>query len=209
MDEAYCDLAYTLARLCRCLVGRDSRLKMIETSFYGELKPFTNWLLVPIVAGIWEDFDRSKDYQAAYCYLEDMGIEYVDRKADESKGYGSSITVDLTAAVDRDHLRQMSIRGTVAEGVRMVSRINEFNKLYFEPVGPTLFFLYHDRPGVIGTIGNKLAHAGINIEDMRNPHDPKTNRSLAILKVSELASSQLMDDISAEIEALAAFSIRL
>jgi hypothetical protein len=29
-----------------------------------------------------------------------------------------------------------------------------------------------------------LAEAGINIEDVRNPHDPKTGHSLAIMKVN-------------------------
>ena len=43
------------------------------------------------------------------------------------------------------------------EGISIVSRIDEFQKLYFEPVGPTAFFLYDDRPGVLGTIASKLA----------------------------------------------------
>ena len=91
----------------------------------------------------------------------------------------------------------------------MVSRINEFDKLYFEPVGNTVLFLYDDRPGVLGTIGLKLASKGINIEDMRNPHDAKTNRSLAILKVNQRVTEDVIGDISAAIEALAAFSIKL
>lgn len=209
LDEAYCELAYTLARLCRCLVGAGTAPKLIETSFYGSLGPFADWLLVPIVAGIWEDFDRSKDGKAAIAFLDDMGIEYVTRETDESKGYGNSITVDLTCEVDSDNLRKMSIRGTVAESLLMVARINTFNKLYFEPSGPTVFFLYEDRPGVIGTIGVKLAAANVNIEDMRNPHDPRTNRSLAILKVDQPVSRDVIDEIHREIEAVAAFSIKL
>jgi D-3-phosphoglycerate dehydrogenase len=76
-------------------------------------------------------------------------------------------------------------------------------------VGPTAFFLYEDRPGVIGTIGGKLAAANINIEDMRNPHDATTNRSLAILKLNRLAPQDVMDDIQRSVKALAAFSIKL
>jgi len=209
LDESYCVLANTLARLCRCISGKDAPLQLIETSIYGSLEPFADWLLVPIVAGIWEDFDRSRDFRSAKTYLDEMGIDYVNRRLDRSKHYENSITVDLIASVGSGNLRRTSIRGTTAEGNLMVSRINEFDKLYFEPVGHTVLFLYDDRPGVLGTIGLKLAGKGINIEDMRNPHDVKTNRSLAILKVNQHVSKELINDISASIKALAAFSIEL
>ena len=209
LDEAYCDLSFTLARLCRCIGGKSNALKSVETSFYGDLDPFANWLLVPIVAGLWDDFDRSMDFQAARKFLDDMGIDYVNRKADREKKYGNSITVDLTGEVASDYLRHISVRGTLAEGNKMVARINEFDKLYFEPTGHTVYFLYDDRPGVIGAIGTKLAAAGVNIEDMRNPHDPKTNRSLAILKVNRRVPEAVMLEISSAIRGYAAFAIEL
>jgi D-3-phosphoglycerate dehydrogenase len=209
LDVAYCELAYTLAKLARCLVGRGAALKLIESSFYGSLGTFADWLLVPIVAGIWEDFDRSMDFQAARRFLAEMGIDYVNRPVDERKGYGSSVTLDLAAAVGSDTLRRTSVRGTVTEGNLMVARINEFDKLYFEPAGHTVFFLYDDRPGVIGTIGSKLAAAGINIADMRNPLDAKANRSLAILRVHRHVPDALVQEISEAIRAHAAFSISL
>ena len=209
LDEAYCELANTLARLCRNIVGRQSALKMIETSFYGDLEPYANWLTVPIVAGIWEDFERGMDYHAAFNYLDEMGIECVTREVDPSKGYGNSITLDLTSEVATDALRRISVRGTLAEGNMMVARINEFDRLYFEPLGHTVFFLYDDRPGVIGIIGRTLAENGVNIEDMRNPHDTSTNRSLAILKVNQRVPDDIIQHISREIDSIAAFHITL
>ena len=208
LDEAFCELAYMMARLCRCLVG-NSTPRTIETSFYGSLKPFANWLLVPIVSGTWEDFDRSMDHGAALKFLEDRGIDYVDREAARRKGYETSITVDLIGAVDSGSLRRVSVRGTVAEGIPMVARINEFDKLYFEAVGPCAFFLYDDRPGVLGAIGVRLAGAGINIEDVRNPHDPRTNNSLAIMKLDQTVPPDVMQAIREEIGALSAFSVKL
>jgi D-3-phosphoglycerate dehydrogenase len=103
----------------------------------------------------------------------------------------------------------VSVRGTVVEGVLMVSRINEFDRLYFEPRGNAVLFLYEDRPGVLGTIGVALAESGINIEDMRNPHDPKTNHSLAIMKINKPASTEVIAEITEQIRALAAFHINL
>ncbi len=208
LDEHYCELANTLGRLCRCIATRTSSPKIIEASFYGLLNPYAEWLLTPVVAGICDDCDRTMTHSESRAFLKEMGIEYVNREVDPSKKFDNSITVDLIAAIDSEHDRHVSVRGTVEEGVMLISRINEFDRLYFEPIGPTLFFLYDDRTGVIGTIGYQLAKAGINIEDMRNPHDGKTNRSLAILKVNKPVDEELMNSIKEEIEAKAAFCMK-
>jgi len=207
LDEEYCELAFLLAKLCRSVVSEHAPLKLLETSVYGTLAPYSKWLLTPMVAGICSDFDRSMDYHEARAFLEEMGVDYVNRDVDPQKGFENSITVDLCSEIDAENMKRTSIRGTVAEGTLMVSRINEFNKLYFEPVGNTIFFLYDDRPGVIGAIGSKLAEASINIEDMRNPHDPKTNRSLAILRVDQPVAEDLMNELAESIGARASFCI--
>ena len=209
LDETYCDLTHTVARLCRSLAGRGSALKLIETSFYGTLEGFAEWLIVPIVAALWSDFDRSMDFGAAQKYLQDMGIDYVNRPADSNKGYGTSITIDMTCAIDEDNLRRTSVRGTVAEGTMVISRINQFNKLYFEPTGNALFFIYDDRPGVIGTLGVRLAEAGVNIEEMRNTLDTVSGRSLVIMKVDQHVPDEEARKIGIEVGAPAAFSIKL
>jgi len=209
LDEAYCRLANTLSRLCRGFIGKNTKLKLIETSFYGSLEPFADWLLIPIVAGLKEDSERSMDLRPAKRYLDDMGIEVVNRKVEPEKRFGNSMTVDFTSYVDEETLRRVSVRGTVTEGNMMVSRINEFDKLYFEPVGHAVFFMYEDRPGVIGAIGAQLAKAAVNIEEMRDSRDPKTNRSLAILKVNKPVPDELMGRIAAEIKALSASSMTL
>lgn len=208
LDRQYCELANTLARLAMSMVSPGTPVKVIETSFYGALKPFGDWLLVPVVAGIAQEFDRSMDSKAARQFLKDKGIEHVNREPDDAKRYGSSITIDLTFEVKGDMLKQVSLRGTIAEGVAMVSRINEFDRLYFEPAGAAVVFLYDDRPGVIGAIGVRLAAAGVNIADIRNPHDAKSNRSLAIMKVNKPVAESVVKDISREIKALAAFGVQ-
>lgn len=209
LDRMYCELANAIVRLCRCIVGQESFIKILETSFYGTLAPYANWLVVPIVAGISRDFKGSLDYRAAHKFLKDVGIEYVNREIDPTKVYVNSITVDMTTTQKNGVSKSVSVRGTVTEGTMIVSRINEFDKLWYEPVGHSVYFLYSDRPGVLGTIGAKLASRGINIEDVRNPHDPKTNRSLAIMKVNELPPEDLVQEIGQAIEAHAAFGLTL
>ncbi|MFA7171998.1 MAG: NAD(P)-dependent oxidoreductase [Kiritimatiellia bacterium] len=200
LERAYCELAYNLARLIRQLSGEGSPIKLIETSFYGDLAPFAKWLIVSILSGIWMDFDRYNDYNAAMKFMRKMGIELLNREIDNDKGYGDSMTLDLTVEQPQG-LKQHSIRGTITEGVQIVSRIDEFDRLYFEPGGATLFCLYNDRPGVIASISRKLADAGINIEDMRNPHNIRSERSLAIIRLSAPIGEDLLAEIKAEIDA--------
>lgn len=207
LDEAYCELAYTLARLARSLVGPEAKLKLIETSFYGTLKPYANWLLVPMVSALSDDFDRSMDFPAARKFLGDMGIDYNDRETDERKGFESSITLDLTGGTGKDTLRTVSIRGTVTENVIMISRINDFHSLYFEPKGHTVVFIYKDRPGVLGQIGAALAAAHVNIDDVRNPHDTKGEESIAILKVNQAVPAEVMEKIARDIKATRHFTV--
>ncbi len=209
LDEEFGELAYTLSRLCRAMVGADHPLKQIETSFYGTLKPYAQWLLLPMVAALNKDFDRSMDYAAALQYLKDMGVDYRDRETDPSKKYENSITVDFTAHTGGDQLMAASVRGTVTEGNLMISRISDFDKLYFEPKGHTVIFTYEDRPGVLGRIAAALASANINIDDVRNPHNSKGTQSLALLKVNQPVSPDLVRRIADEIEAHTAFHIDL
>jgi D-3-phosphoglycerate dehydrogenase len=201
LDETYGTLAYTLTALARGLLGRDNRLKLLETSVYGQLAPFSDWLVVPMVTALNSDFDRSLDHRAALRVLEEHGIEYCNRKVDNRKGYGNSITVDLTVDVGHDKLRSVSVRGTVAENQVMISRINDFEKLYFDPQGHTLVVSFEDRPCVLATIANTVAEAGINIDDVRNPHSECGRRSIAILKINQPAPQDLVDRLSGLVDA--------
>ena len=207
LDRAYGELAFTLARLSRNMLRSDTKLRRIETSFYGKLKPFAEWLLVPVVAALSKDFDRTSSAQAAQNSLKEMGIEYINRETDSGKAYENSITLDLTVEVDAGHLICSSMRGTVAEGNLMISRINDFDKLYFEPVGHNLFFTYEDRTGILGRIGAKLSEKNINIDDVRNPHNSKGTQSIAILKVNKPVDNTLIQDIQHDIKADSAFYI--
>ena len=209
LDKAYCNLAFSCARLTRALAGEAAPVKMIETSFYGHLEPYANWLLVSILSGICDGFDRLNGYAAAVDFMREMGIEYVNRTVDPGKGFQNSITIDLIVEEKDNRLKRTSVRGTVTETRLMVARINEFDSLYFEPSGPMLFCIYDDRPGVIAAVSRRLADLGINIEDMRNPHDPKTNRSLLIFKLNRAVDPEVVEALGSEIEALSAMGIVL
>lgn len=209
LDEAYGDLAYTLTAFARGLGGPGRRIKLLETSVYGNLSRFAEWLVVPMVTALNPDFDRSLDHRAALDALKEHGIDYANREVDNRKGYGDSITVDLTFENQKGSFQKVSVRGTVAEGHVMISRINDFEKLYFDPRGHNLVFSYIDRPGVLGTIAASVAEAGINIDDVRNPHDAKCENSIAVLKISKSAPSGLVDSIKGKIGADLAATVQI
>jgi D-3-phosphoglycerate dehydrogenase len=201
LDEAYGDLAYTLTALAKGLLGPGNRLKLLETSVYGSLSQYADWLVVPMVTALNSEFSRSLDHRAALAVLKEHGIDYSNRDVDNRKGYGDSITVDLTAETGKDTLLSVSVRGTVTEGHLMVSRINDFEKLYFDPKGHTLVFSFEDRPGVLGTIAAAVANAGINIDDVRNPHDGSGQNSIAVIKVSRPVPRDVVETIASQIQA--------
>jgi D-3-phosphoglycerate dehydrogenase len=202
LDETYAELTHSITKLARTIIGSDAQLSKIETSFYGDLHPFSSWLAIPVMCALSEEFDRAMDAKAVTTYLEDMGIGYDNRPTDEAKGYGNAITVDLMASVNEESLKRISVRGTVTEGNLMISRIGNFDGLYFEPKGHLALFTYADRPGVLSEIAGAMAAEGINIDDVRNPHDASGERSIAILKVSQPVSDEVVSKIGAKIDAL-------
>ena len=209
LDEAYCVLANTIARVAINILGKDANLKQIETSCYGSLKPFGNWLIVPVVSALWNEFDSSIDPKAAAKIIEARGIDYQNRDTDDRKAFANSMTIDLTGSIDVGTLRQVSVRGTVTEGVIMISRINQFDKLYFEPTGHVVAFQYKDRPGVVGHVGAALAEAKLNIEDVRHSHHPPTDQSMALFRLNAPASAELVHKIAKDIKAVMAFGATL
>ena len=110
------------------------------------------------------------------------------------------MTIDLVGGSE-GALAQVSVRGTIAEGNLMISRINDFDKLYFTPSGDSLIAIYQDRPGVLAKITAALAAAGINIEDIRCPHDLKGVMSVAVVKTNKPVPAETVERIRREVEA--------
>jgi D-3-phosphoglycerate dehydrogenase len=84
----------------------------------------------------------------------------------------------------------------------MISRIGNFSGLYIEPKGHLALFTYNDRPGVLSEIAGAMASEGINIDDVRNPHDASGERSIALLKVNQPVPDDVMNKVAEKIDAL-------
>lgn len=194
LDEEQYLLAYYLARVARCYLGCEAQPDRVEISLYGGLRQFANWLVAPIMAGISSDFDPLRDFQDANDYIKQKGITFVNREVDESKQYGKSMTVDLFEGSGNTRTK-VSVRGTIAEGYPMVTRIDGFSKLYFDPIGHSVLVVYADKPGMLASITSVIAKHGININDIRCPFDPASGKSIAVLKVNQPANQPILDEI--------------
>ena len=205
LDPQYQRLAYALTLVAhRYLDGQQP--SRIETSFYGNLKPFAKYMTAPIEAAIYNfESDELPAPNAAEKMLESRGVELVNREVDDAKHYGESMTIDLAAGSDA--IRRASVRGTITENHLMISRVNDFDKLYLDPVGHDLFVEYADEPGVIGKIASMLGEKNINIIDLRAPQNLKSGNSLAVFKTNVAVPEVLIDKIAQAVAAKIAFQI--
>jgi D-3-phosphoglycerate dehydrogenase len=92
----------------------------------------------------------------------ERGLSVGERKSTESLDYVNLMT--LRGRTDRG---EVSVAGTMVgrrDGERIV-RVDDFD-LDMAPAPHMAFFLYEDRPGVIGTVGTVLGNAAINIASM-------------------------------------------
>jgi D-3-phosphoglycerate dehydrogenase len=207
LDETYQELAYHLGYMARHYLGSYESVTRIECSFYGELGQFAQWLLPSVVAGVAPDFEAGSDIAEAESFLDEMGITYQVRDVDNTKGYGESISVDLFEG--KDTIKRASLRGTVAEGLPVVSRINDFDRLYIEVKGHSLFAIYPDRPGVMAKITAACAEADLNIEDMRCPHNQTRERSVAMLRTNRPVPANVVERIRADVDPEVVFAVSL
>ncbi len=205
LNARFQELAFVLAKTARAYLGKESAPHQVETSFYGELKPFAKWMLAPIVAGIAPEFDIFLDASDAEAFLKDRGIVVINRNTDEDKKYGQSMTIDLIEG--NNTLKKVSLRGTITENNLMISRINDFEKLYLAASGDNLIVEYKDAPGVIGKIASILGESNINIIDIRAPQNIGTDKALAVIKTNVEVSCDLTSKISDAVNATNAFTV--
>ncbi|HPN83983.1 MAG TPA: ACT domain-containing protein, partial [Victivallales bacterium] len=185
-------------------VGEDKAPHQIETSFYGKLKAFGKWLLPPIVASFQSDFDSYPDASDAESFLKEKGIVYGNREVDDSKNYGEAMTIDLFEGAGS--ISKVSVRGTITENNLMISRINDFDKLYLEPSGNNLFAEYGDKPGVLGKITGILGENNINIIDIRAPQNIKKSSALSVIKTNVPVPKEVSGKIAKAIGATKVFT---
>jgi D-3-phosphoglycerate dehydrogenase len=128
----------------------------------------------------------------------------------EQRGVDISLTTDrisedhknlVTVSVTQTDGVIVCVSGTVAGG-RHEAKVVSLNGFDIDvPVSSHMvFFRYHDRPGVVGQVGNVLGQAEINIAGMQVSRDDE-GHALMVLTVDSPIAHELIDQIAGEIGA--------
>jgi D-3-phosphoglycerate dehydrogenase len=128
----------------------------------------------------------------------------------------------VTDSESPDHRNVITIRGTLADGsqvsvsgtlvgIHQQERIVEVNgfDVDLQPTDHLAFFLYGDRPGMVGTVGQILGDAGINIAGMQVARDEKGGEALVALSVDTAISTETLEEIQQAMEASSARAVDL
>jgi D-3-phosphoglycerate dehydrogenase / 2-oxoglutarate reductase len=107
--------------------------------------------------------------------------------------------------------RVVSVSGTYLAGPREAVKLTELDgfDLELSAEGVLLFFRYVDRPGVVGTIGSILGHAGVNIAAMQVSRREAGGEALMTLTVDSAVGPELLAKAAAAIGAVAASTVDL
>jgi len=201
LEPSYQKLAFAVSQIAMSIMKglkghSHAQPLMFDTTFYGELGEYKEYLVPSMVMGMGskDSFDPSFDYEHAITRLEGNGITFTDREADEQKNYGESMTLDLVSGDDAE-FNKVSVRGTLTDGHLMISRINQYEGLYFNPVGHSLLVEYKDTVGVIAAITQVLARYNVNVLDIRAPSDMRSGRSVCMLQLDQSIENETVKDI--------------
>ena len=121
-----------------------------------------------------------------------------------------------------DHRNLITIRGTLADGgqisvsgtlvgINQKERLVEINgfDVDLEPTNHLAFFNYMDRPGMVGTVGQILGDAGVNIAGMQVARDAKGGQALVAVSVDSAISPETLAEIQTAMDANSARAINL
>lgn len=136
----------------------------------------------------------------------------------EQRGVDVALISDRVSPDHRSLLRvtitqttgaKVSVAGTVT-GARNIGKVVEVDGFDVDvPVSDHMAFLrYHDRPGIVGVVGQVLGEAGVNIGGMQVSRN-ESGHALIVLTVDSAIPAERLDAIIAEIGAHSGKSVDL
>ena len=136
----------------------------------------------------------------------------------EARGVEVVLTTDRTSGDHRNLVRvvltltdgtKVGVAGTVT-GSRFAEKIVEVDAFSVDvPLSQHMaFFRYHDRPGVVGIVGNILGKENVNIAGMQVSRDDTGHALIALTVDSEIPSDSI-DLITSEIKAHSGRAVNL
>jgi D-3-phosphoglycerate dehydrogenase / 2-oxoglutarate reductase len=189
-------LAEKLGRVFTAVAG--GLAQSVTVDVRGKLAEFDDSVLqLAVLKGVFSDvIEEQVTYVNAPLFAEQRGLE-----------------VSLTSDVESpDYRNLVALRGAMADGTEVTVSGTLFGKnqvpklvevlgfdMDLDLSGYLLFFLYTDRPGVVGTVGAALGEAGINIAGAQVSRTNRGGEALMAVIVDSPVPTELLVDIAGRI----------
>ncbi len=113
-------------------------------------------------------------------HIEKMGIKIEEKEDPSFQSYRSAIKISVAGQTPEEKLM---LGGVVFDETNI--RLSLINDFYFEvePMGHMLIVENHDRPGVIGDLGNFLAKKNVNIDTFHLSRNKKGGKAMALIRI--------------------------
>ena len=186
------ELARKLGRIAMQMV--DTRLSRVRITYAGQLATTnTDPLRALLIQGLLQEAtDRRITLVNACLVARDHGLRLVEEKTDDAGDFASLLTLSYV-----DDGAEHVLSGIVVRDRPHIVRIDQY-WLDFVPQGYQLLIYHHDRPGMIGDVGQLAGRADINIAAMTMGRLQQRGEALMVLTLDEYAPPE----VQARIEAL-------
>ncbi len=122
----------------------------------------------------------------------ERGVAIVESKTGDSEDFQSLLTVEVRTSEGTSR-----VDGTIfGKQEPRIVRINEY-RLEAAPEGHLLVMWNHDKPGVIGGIGNTLGAHGVNIARMHLGRESVGGRAISVISVDQALSREDLEALKA------------
>ena len=120
----------------------------------------------------------------------ERGIEVKETKSEDSGDYQSLIALRIRAGD-----REIYVAGTLfSKKDPRIILINNFN-VEIVPEGELLLMYNHDKPGVIGNIGNLLGNNGINIARMHFGRERAGGTAISVVSIDTAPNAEILEQV--------------
>jgi D-3-phosphoglycerate dehydrogenase / 2-oxoglutarate reductase len=191
-------LAEKLGRIFTALAGGVAA--QLDVEVRGEIVEHDVKILeLAALKGVFTDVvEDPVSYVNAPVIAADRGVEVRLLTDEDSPDFRNLVTVRGVLADGR----VVSVSGTLF-GTKHVEKLVEVlgYDIEVQPSAHMAFWLYQDRPGVVGTVGRLLGEAGVNIAGMQVSRTAKGGHALVAMTVDQAVPGWLMDEIVTSIGA--------
>ncbi len=186
-------LAEKLGRIFAALAGGATAAVAIEVK--GEIASLDIRVIeLAVMKGLFADVtEEPVTYVNAPLVAKERGVEVTMTAGELSQDWRHLLTIRGTAPDGG----LVSLGGTLS-GLRQSERLVEVNGLAAEiaPAAHMIFLGYVDRPGVVGTVGQRLGSRQINIAQMQVCRHAQGGDAMIVLSVDSAVPPEVLTDIA-------------